>query len=255
MTADLFSLAGRVVLITGSTRGLGWAMANAVARAGATVVLNGRGADGVEARRAELAEAGVTAEGAPFDVADPDAAAAGVRAVAERHGRIDGLINNAGIQHRRPLQEFAHEDFVRVLDTNLTACFTMAREVARVMEARGSGRIVNIASIMGPLARPGIIAYTAAKGGVASLTRALAVELGPKGVNCNAIAPGFFATEMNTALTQDAEFSAFIARRTPLARWGRPEEIAGAAVFLLSDAASYVNGHVLAVDGGLMAAV
>lgn len=255
MAADPFSLTGQVVLITGSTRGLGWAMAGAAARAGATVVLNGRGADGVEARRAELADAGFAAAGAPFDVADADAAAAGVRQVAERHGRIDGLINNAGIQHRKPLQDFAHQDFVRVLDTNLTACFTMAREVARAMEGQGAGRIVNIASIMGPLARPGIVAYTAAKGGVAALTRALAVELGPKGINCNAIAPGFFATEMNTALTQDAEFSAFIARRTPLARWGQPEEIAGAAVFLLSDAASYVNGHVLAVDGGLMAAV
>jgi gluconate 5-dehydrogenase len=254
--SSLFGLDNKRVLITGSSRGLGWAIALEVARAGATVLLNGRSAEALDRRAAELREMNLKAETAPFDVCDAKAAIAAVADLAERHGRLDGLINNAGIQHRAKLTEFDTVDFARIIDTNLTACFVLAREAARLMLAQsGGGRIINVASIMGPLARPTVSAYVASKGGVAALTRALAVELGPQGVTCNAIAPGFFATEMNTKLTQDPEFTAFVERRTPLGRWGRPEEIAGAAVFLLSDAASYVNGHILFVDGGLSAAV
>lgn len=249
------SLNGKIILVTGASRGLGWAMAQALAQAGARVILNGRNAGTLALRVAELTAAGGLAEEAAFDVSDLSEVGRHITQVADRHGRLDALVNNAGIQHRQPLADFPTADFQRLLDTNLTACFVMAREAARIMLDQGAGRIVNIASIMGPLARPTIPAYVAAKGGLAALTRALAVELGPAGITCNAIAPGFFATEMNRTLTENPEFTAFVETRTPLARWGRPEEIAGAAVFLVSDAASYVNGHVLFVDGGLSIAV
>ncbi|MGA0861012.1 MAG: SDR family NAD(P)-dependent oxidoreductase, partial [bacterium] len=171
--------------------------------------------------------------------------------IREQHGKLDGLINNAGIQHRRPLTEFELEDFDRVMDTNLRASWLLSREAVRLMQVQGSGSIVNIASIMGPQARKTISAYTTSKAGVVGLTKALAVELGPQGIRCNGIAPGFFATEMNTALVNDSEFTAFVSGRTPMQRWGDPDELGGAAVFLLSKAASYVNGNVIFVDGGL----
>jgi gluconate 5-dehydrogenase len=243
-----FSLEGRVALLTGASRGLGHAMAKAMAEAGATVVLNARD----EAALGKAAAAIPGAASAAFDVADEAAAKHGVAEVLARHGRIDILVNNAGIQHRRPLGEFATEDWRRVLDVHLTGAFVLAREVSGDMVRRGKGRIINTTSMMGPrIVRPTIPAYAAAKAALDGLTRALAVELGPKGVTCNAIAPGYFATELNTALVADPEFSAFVARRTPLGRWAQPEEIGGVAVFLASDAASYVNGVTLFVDGGL----
>lgn len=255
MTPKLFSLEGRIVLITGASRGLGWAMAKAMAEAGAHVVLNGRSRETLEARANELGAAGHEASVLAFDVSDFDAAAEAVASVAKSHGRLDVLLNNAGVQHRRAIADFATEDWQRVIETNLSACFVLAREAARVMAPRGFGRIINVASIMGLIARPGLAAYVAAKGGLASLTKALAVELGPEGVTVNAIAPGFFATEMNADLVADADFTAFVRERTPLSRWGRVEELGGAAVFLASDAASYVNGHVLVVDGGISVAL
>ena len=251
----MFSLEGQIVLITGASRGLGWAMAKAMAGAGAHVVLNGRNRKTLEARAKELSAAGHEASVLTFDVCDFGAAAEAVASVAKSHGRLDVLLNNAGIQHRRPLVEFATEDWQRLLDTNLTACFVLAREAARVMAPQGSGRIINVASIMGLIARPNLPAYIAAKGGLASLTKALATELGPKGITVNAIAPGFFATEMTADLVADKKFTEFVRRRTPLNRWGRVEELGGAAVFLASEAGSYVNGHVLTVDGGVSVAL
>ena len=226
-------------------------MAKAVAEAGATILLHGRDEKLLKERKRHLQELGQNAEYYIFDVANDDEVLAAFGKIREQHGKLDGLINNAGIQHRRPITEFELEDFDRVMKTNLRASWLLSREAVRLMQGQGSGSIVNIASIMGPQARKTISAYTTSKAGVVGLTKALAVELGPQGIRCNGIAPGFFATEMNTALVNDSEFTAFVSGRTPMQRWGNPDELGGAAVFLLSKAASYVNGNVIFVDGGL----
>ena len=226
-------------------------MAKAVAEAGATVLLHGRDVNLLKERKQHLKELSQNAEYYIFDVANDDEVLAAFGKIREQHGKLDGLINNAGIQHRRPLTEFELEDFDRVLDTNLRASWLLSREAVRLAQGQGSGSIVNVASIMGPQARKTISAYTTSKAGVVGLTKALAVELGPQGIRCNGIAPGFFATEMNTALVNDSEFTAFVSGRTPMQRWGDPHELGGTAVFLLSKAASYVNGNVIFVDGGL----
>ena len=226
-------------------------MAKAVAEAGATVLLHGRDENLLKERKQYLQELGQNAEYYFFDVANDEEVLAAFGKIREQLGKLDGLINNAGIQHRCPLTEFELEDFDRVMDTNLRASWLLSREAVRLMQVQRSGSIVNIASIMGPQARKTISAYTTSKAGVVGLTKALAVELGPQGIRCNGIAPGFFATEMNTALVNDSEFTAFVSGRTPMQRWGDPDELGGAAVFLLSKAASYVNGNVIFVDGGL----
>ncbi len=240
-----------MALVPGASRGLGRAMADALAGAGAVVVLNGRDAKSLEDAVKQIAAAGGKAKAEAFDVADEAAQTAALGRIAKRHGRLDIVVANAGIQHRRPLTEFSSADFQRIIATNLTAVWTLAREAARIMMPARYGRIIITGSISGYLARPTISAYVASKGAVHAMTRALAVELAPHNITVNAIAPGFFGTEMNTALVENAEFSAWVAKTTPLGRWGEPREIGGPVVFLASDAASYVTGHILTVDGGM----
>jgi len=255
MTAHPFDLTGKIALVTGAYRGLGFAIAKGLARAGATVVLNGRRAEALAAAAKKLTDEGLAADVAVFDVVDGDAVHAGVAAIEKKHGRIDILVNNAGIQRRSPFVDFKREDWDAVIATNLTAPFLVSQAVMPGMIARRSGKIIHIASLLSELGRPTIVAYTAAKGGVRQLTRAMAVELAAHNVQVNAISPGYFATEMNRALLDNAEFDAWVKKRTPAGRWGEPDEIGGLAVFLASPAADYMTGQLVTIDGGMSIAL
>lgn len=249
-----FRLDGRIALITGASRGLGLEMAKALASAGATVLLNGRHTDTLKAvQQLIAARAGAAAHPqlAAFDIANDTERSAALKAIEQTHGRIDILINNVGMRDRRPLDAFAVDDIRHLIDVNLIAPLLLAREVAHMMPSQ-TGRIINITSIAGPISRAGDVAYTTAKGGLDAMTRALAAELGPRGINVNAVAPGYFATEANESMVADADVANWLARRTSLGRWGNPPEIAGAVVFLASPAASYITGQTLAVDGGYL---
>lgn len=251
----LFDLTGRTALVTGSSMGIGNALARGLAEAGARVILNARD----EARLGAAAEAlradGVAADCLVFDVTAPGAVAAAVDGYEARTGAIDILVNNAGMQHRAPLHEFPPEAFDRLMRTNVNSAFYVGQAVARHMIPRGRGRIINIASVQSALARPGIAPYTASKGAVANLTKGMATDWARFGLNCNAIAPGYFDTPLNAALVADPAFCEWLEKRTPAGRWGRVEELVGAAVFLASEASSFVNGHTLYVDGGITASL
>lgn len=250
-TASPFSLADRIALVTGATRGLGFAIARGMAQAGATVVLNGRKPDDLARAAEALSKEGLRADIAAFDVTQRAAIAQGVAAVNAQHGRVDILVNNAGIQRRAPMPEFQAQDWNDVIATNLTAPFEVSQAVLPGMIERKHGKIVHIASLLSEFGRSTVIPYAAAKGGVRQLTRGMAVELAPHNIQVNAIAPGYFATEMNRALIDNTEFNAWVCKRTPAGRWGEPVEIAGLAVFLASRAADYMTGQIVFMDGGM----
>ena len=253
--ADQFSLAGKRALVTGSSRGLGYAMAAALAGAGAAVVLNARDTVALGAAAQYLAVTGATVDAVAFDVTSRDSIDDAVAHIENEIGPIDILVNNAGMQFRSSLEAFPPEKFDQVIATNLTSVFNVSQPVARHMIARGSGKIINICSLLSAIARPSIAPYAATKAAVANITRGMAVDWARHGLNVNGIAPGYFATELNEALLKDDKFNAWIEARTPMARWGQPEELGGAAVFLASEAARFVNGHILYVDGAFTATV
>jgi gluconate 5-dehydrogenase len=255
VAARLFDLTGKIALVTGAYRGLGYAIARGMGEAGATVVLNGRKPDVLAAAAKALVDAGLRASTQVFDVTDGDAVRGAIRAIEDRHGRIDILVNNAGIQRRGPLVDFKQQDWDDIIATNLTAPFLVSQAALPAMIARRSGKIIHIGSLMSELGRPTVVPYTAAKGGVRQLTRGMAVELAPHNIQVNAIAPGYFATEMNRALIDNVEFNAWVCKRTPAGRWGQPDEIAGVAVFLASAAANYITGQLITIDGGMSVAL
>ncbi|MEM6594912.1 MAG: SDR family oxidoreductase [Pseudomonadota bacterium] len=253
--SGLFSLSGSRALITGSSQGIGFALASGLAEAGAEIVLNGRDADKLARAGDDLRGAGATVHTLAFDATDHDAVKAAVDAFEADTGPIDILINNAGMQHRTELENFPADAFERLLQTNVASVFHVGQAVARHMIGRGAGKIINIASVQTALARPGIAPYTATKGAVGNLTKGMATDWARHGLQCNAIAPGYFDTPLNAALVADPEFTTWLEKRTPAGRWGRVEELVGAAVFLSSPASSFVNGHTLYVDGGITASL
>jgi gluconate 5-dehydrogenase len=253
--SEIFSLEGKVALVTGSSRGLGWTMAEALALAGAHVVLNGRDQTLLKQRADQIEAAGGRASIAGFDVTDSRAATASVDEIVARKGHIDIVVCNAGIVVRKPLVEVIDDDWHRVVNTDLAHCFYLARAAARHMIPQKWGRIIATSSVMGTIARPTIASYVASKAGVHGLIRALAVELAPYGITANAIAPGFYPSEANDVIRNDTAFYEWVCRRTPAGRWGDPQELAGALIYFASDASSYCNGQVLTIDGGMTAAM
>jgi gluconate 5-dehydrogenase len=252
MSLKLFDLTGRTALITGSSRGLGRAFAEGLAAAGARVILNGVNAARLEQAAAELRDRGFDILTSAFDVTDEAAIKAAFEGFDAAGVAIDILVNNAGIQFRKPMLELETADWQRVIDANLTSAFVIGREAARRMAARGHGKIINIGSVTSELARATVAPYTVAKGGIKMLTRAMAAEWGEKGIQSNAIGPGYMITDMNEALIANPEFDAWVKARTPMRRWGRPEELAGTAIYLASGASDYVSGQIIYADGGMI---
>jgi gluconate 5-dehydrogenase len=250
-----FSLTGRRALVTGSSRGIGLAIAQALGEAGAEIVLNGRDPEALGQAAETLASQDIKVKAVAFDVTSAESVADGIAYCEEKLGGLDILVNNAGQQHRAPLETFPRDKFEALMITHVTATFAVSQAVATGMIARGRGRIINICSVLTDHARPTAAPYGAAKAAVANLTRGMAADWARHGINANAIAPGFFKTELNEALISDTQFNAWIETRTPMGRWGEVEELGGAAVFLASDAASFVNGHILYVDGAFTAVV
>ena len=255
INAGTFRLDGRIALVTGSSAGIGFALARGLGQAGATVVLNGRDTTKLDAAAATLAGEGLAVHARAFDVLDVAAVEAAVADVETGIGPIDVLVNNAGMTRRGAFHELPVADWQAVLRTNVESLFAVGQVVARRMVGRGRGRIINTCSVMSELGRPGTAAYTASKGAVKMLTKGMAVDLGPHGINVNGIGPGYFKTDLTAALVADETFNAWLVNRTPSRRWGEVEDLAPAAVFLASDAGRFVNGHILYVDGGITASL
>jgi gluconate 5-dehydrogenase len=251
----LFDLSERTALITGSSQGIGYALAAGLADAGANLVLNGRSEAKLADAAARLADTGATIHTLCFDVTDHAATRSAVDGFEASVGPIDICVNNAGMQHRAPLEDFPSDAFEQLLRTNVSSVFNVGQAVARHMIGRKRGKIINIASVQTALARPSIAPYTATKGAVGNLTKGMATDWARHGLQCNAIAPGYFDTPLNSALVADPEFSTWLEKRTPAGRWGQVNELVGACIFLASDASSFVNGHTLYVDGGITASL
>lgn len=255
MASSLFSLDGRLALVTGSGQGIGFALARGLGEHDAAVVLNGRDHGRVAGAVDALRNAGIKAHASIFDVADFRTVDDAVTKIETEIGAIDILVNNAGVQFRAPLEAFPEQEWERLFRINVSGAFHVGKAVARHMIARGNGKIINIGSVQSELARPNIAPYTATKGAIRNLTKGMCADWAKYGLQVNAIAPGYFRTPLNQALVDDPEFSGWLEKRTPAGRWGDVEELVGAAVFLASDASSFVNGHTLYVDGGMTASV
>jgi gluconate 5-dehydrogenase len=255
MAQKAFDLTGKTALVTGSSRGLGQAIATGLAEAGAAILLNGSNAARLREAASAMREAGHAVQELPFDVTDEAAIKAAFAQLDDAGTSVDILVNNAGIQLRKPMVELATAEWQRVIDTNLTSAFVIGREAAKRMIPRGHGKIINIASLMSDYARATIAPYAAAKGGLKLLTKAMAAEWAGHGLQANAIGPGFMLTEMTAVLAANPDFNAWLRARTPAQRWGRPEDLVGTAVFLASAASDYVNGQIIYVDGGMTSVV
>jgi gluconate 5-dehydrogenase len=251
----LFDLSGRTALITGASRGIGHSIAEALAGAGARVILNGRTAASLDAAATRLRGQGFAVDTSVFDVTDAAAAAAAVDALEAQVAPLDILVNNAGIQRRAPLDRFDDRDWRELMATNLDSVYYVSKAVAKHMIPRGRGKILNIGSVQCELARPGIAPYTASKGAVKNLTKGMCADWARHGLQINTIGPGYFATPLNQALVEDPVFDEWLRKRTPAGRWGRLEDLHGAAVFLASSASDFVNGQTLYVDGGILAVI
>ncbi|MCB8837894.1 SDR family oxidoreductase [Aurantimonas sp. VKM B-3413] len=253
MSLQLFDLSGRLALVTGSSQGIGYALAEGLGRTGARVVLNGRDRAKLEAAVERLRASGLDVSGSAFDVTDPQAVTEAVEKIEAEVGPIDILVNNAGIQRRAPLEEFEVETFREILKANVESVFLVGQAVARHMIPRGRGKIINIASLQSEAARYSIAPYTATKGAVKNLTRGMCTDWARHGLQVNAIGPGYFETPLNQALIDNPAFDKWLKTRTPAGRWGKVEELQGAAIFLASAASNFVNGQILYVDGGVLA--
>jgi gluconate 5-dehydrogenase len=251
MSAPLFDISGQRVLITGGSRGIGLALARGMGRAGAAVVINGRDKNTLNAAVDDLRREGIDANGVAFDVTRSEEVTEAVVRIEQTLGPIDTLINNAGMQHRQPLDQFPDAAWNQLIATNLTSAFFVSRAVVQQMIARRAGQIINICSVQSELGRPSIAPYAATKGALKMLTKGMAIDWGLHGIRANAIGPGYFDTDLNAALVQNLEFSGWLTKRTPLGRWGQVDELVGAAIFLASRASSFVTGQVIYVDGGV----
>ena len=256
MSTELFDLTGKHALVTGGSHGIGMAIATGLAKAGASITINGTSAEKLEAAQQEYAAEGIEVRTYVLDITNEDAVNKTVPAIEADAGPIDILVNNAGIIKRIPILETTAEDFRQVLDVNITGQFIMAKAVAKGMIARGHGKIINMCSMMSELGRNTVSAYAASKGGLKMLTQNMATELARHNIQINGIGPGYIATSQTAPLREEGHpFNEFIIGRTPAARWGNPEDLVGAAVFLASKASDFVNGHIVYVDGGILATI